>query len=107
MYEVIEYFTDLQDHNYPYHVGDTFPRGGLKVSEERLKELSSKNNKRGMQLIKLVENAVAAETEYSKTQINRMGVAELRELAKNCGIEESDNLAGGVLKKLLIEHFKL
>ena len=42
MYKVIEYFTDLQDANYEYNVGDTFPRKGLNVSDERLTELSTK-----------------------------------------------------------------
>ena len=46
-YKVIHYFTDLQDFNHPYKVGDSFPRLGLKVSEDRLKELASKNNKQG------------------------------------------------------------
>lgn len=51
MYRVKKYFTDLQDNNYAYKVGDTFPHDGLKVSPERIKELSGKNNKRGISLI--------------------------------------------------------
>lgn len=51
MYRVKKYFTDLQDNNYAYKVGDTFPHDGLKVTPERLKELSGKNNKRGISLI--------------------------------------------------------
>lgn len=52
MYEVIKFFTDLQDNNYAYHVGDTFPHEGLSVSSERLAELSGKKNKRGVPVIK-------------------------------------------------------
>ena len=59
MYKVISYFTDLQDHNHPYNVGDIFPRNGLKVSEERLKELSSNKNKQNKPLIKLTEEKKA------------------------------------------------
>ena len=55
MYKVIEMFTDLQDENYRYEPGDTFPRKGLKVSKERLEELASTNNKRGEIFIRLVE----------------------------------------------------
>ena len=55
MYKVIKYFTDLHDNNYPYEVGDTFPRSGLSVSEGRLAELSGSNNKQNQPLIKLVE----------------------------------------------------
>lgn len=52
MYKVVEFFTDLQDNNHPYQAGETFPRDGLEVSEERLAELSGTNNKRGIALIK-------------------------------------------------------
>lgn len=52
MYEVIVYFEDLQDNNYPYHVGVSYPRKGLKPSRKRIKELSTKENIRGIPLIK-------------------------------------------------------
>lgn len=57
MYRVIKYFTDLQDEHHAYHAGDTFPREGLEVSEERLAELSSDKNKRGIPLIEEVKEA--------------------------------------------------
>lgn len=55
MYKVIKYFTDLKDKNHPYNVGDTFPRKGLKVDEERIAELSGNENKQGTPLIEKVE----------------------------------------------------
>ena len=55
MFKVIKFFTDLQDGNYPYEVGDTFPRKGLEVAEERLAELSGSENKQGEPLIKEVK----------------------------------------------------
>lgn len=54
MYKTIVYFEDLNDNSYPYNVGDSFPREGFEVSEERLNELSSSNNRRGMPLIEKV-----------------------------------------------------
>ncbi len=51
MYKVIKYFEDLQDGGYAYEEGDVFPREGLEVSDERIKELSGKKNKRGTPLI--------------------------------------------------------
>jgi hypothetical protein len=51
-YKVVKAFTDLQDKNHVYFTGDSFPREGLDVSEERVKELASVNNKRGEILIK-------------------------------------------------------
>ena len=56
-YKVIKYFTDLHDNNYPYTVGDTYPRQGLTVSQGRLAELAGSNNKQGQPLIALVEEA--------------------------------------------------
>lgn len=51
MYRVIKRFTDLQDGNFRYNVGDTYPRKGFEVLQSRIKELSGKNNRRGEALI--------------------------------------------------------
>ena len=51
MYKVIKSFTDLQDNNYAYYVGDTFPRNGVDVGAERIAELSSDKNLQGVPLI--------------------------------------------------------
>lgn len=55
MYKVIKFFCDLQDNNCPYEVGDVFPRKGVSVTDERLKELSGNKNKQGVPLIELVK----------------------------------------------------
>ena len=55
MYKVIKFFTDLQDNNHPYNVGDTFPRSGVSVSDERFAELAGSHNKQGVPLIELVK----------------------------------------------------
>ena len=54
MYRVIKSFTDLQDNNYAYYVGDTFPHKGVEVGAERIAELSSDKNRRGVPLIEEV-----------------------------------------------------
>ena len=51
MYKVIKYFTDLQDNNYAYYVGDTFPHNGVEVGAERIAELASDKNRLGVPLI--------------------------------------------------------
>ena len=58
MYRVIRYFTDLQDNNHAYNVGDTFPHKGCgyAVSEQRFAELAGKNNLQKRPLIKFVED---------------------------------------------------
>lgn len=55
MYRVIKFFTDLQDNNHAYNVGDIFPHNGMEVSEKRLLELSTDKNRRHMPLIEKVE----------------------------------------------------
>ena len=54
MYKVIKSFTDLQDNNYAYYVGDTFPRNGIEAGAERVAELSSDKNLQGVPLIEEV-----------------------------------------------------
>lgn len=56
MYKVIKHFTDLHDENYPYNVGDSYPRVGIEVTEERIKELAGCNNKHGTPLIEEVKD---------------------------------------------------
>lgn len=59
-YEVIKYFTDLQDNNKAYEVGDRFPKPyNKKISAERLAELLSSDNKQGTALIKKVDDTKA------------------------------------------------
>ena len=51
MYKVIKSFTDLQDNNHAYYVGDTFPNNGVEVDSERIADLSSDKNRLGVPLI--------------------------------------------------------
>lgn len=112
MYQVIHFFTDLQDFNHPYHEGDVFPRAGLKVTEERLMELAGSNNKQHKPLIKLVERETELpidvdEKKHTKTEINRMSKLELQELAINSGIGGAEEMTGAELKESLISLFGL
>lgn len=73
MYKVIEAFADMQDYNHIYHVGDVYPREGFLVSDERLKELSSKKNRLRTPVIELVaeekiEEKVEKEVEVKKSK---------------------------------------
>ena len=51
MYKVIKHFTDLQDNNFAYQVGDEYPRKGLSVLPSRIKELAGSKNRQGVPLI--------------------------------------------------------
>ncbi|MEB6229043.1 Rho termination factor N-terminal domain-containing protein [Staphylococcus xylosus] len=77
-YEVIKYFTDLQDNDYEYNVGDIFPRKRLRVTDERLRELSTDKNRQRVPLIKPISEA---------KDFSSMKVSELKEVAKKQDID--------------------
>ena len=52
MYTVLVRFVDLQDNGFVYNVGDTYPRKGIEPTADRIDELASNRNKRGLPLIK-------------------------------------------------------
>lgn len=56
MYIVVKDFTDRID-KHIYRAGDKYPRSGVDVSDDRVAELTSKNNMRGEVLIKAVKAA--------------------------------------------------
>lgn len=66
MYEVLEYFTDLQDNSYEYRAGDTYPREGYVPDQKRINDLASDNNVRKHPIIKAIpektESVETAET---------------------------------------------
>ena len=51
MYRAICDFADLEDNRRIYHKGDVYPRLGVVVGEERLKNLAKGSNKAGKPLI--------------------------------------------------------
>ena len=51
MYRVIKAFTDMQDNNFAYQVGDEFPRKNFSVLPSRIKELAGSKNRQGVPLI--------------------------------------------------------
>ncbi len=58
MYKVIKHFTDMQDNNFAYQVGDEYPRKGMSVLPSRIKELGGKKNRQGCPLIEEVPDKV-------------------------------------------------
>lgn len=68
MYRVVAIFADLQDREHVYYPGDAFPRDGAEVSEERLRELSTANNRLGKPLIEKVEKKVEAPIKDAKDE---------------------------------------
>lgn len=60
-YRVIKMFTDLQDKEYAYQVGDTYPREGLSPTDERIAELSTDKNRQGVPLIEAIPEEPAVD----------------------------------------------
>lgn len=71
MYRVIKDFTDLHDEDYPYSVGDIFPRYGITVTKERFDELSGSGNKQGTPLIKEEKSDAEAISEAIREGLER------------------------------------
>lgn len=59
-YKVIRHFTDLQDGNFKYTEGMTYPREGYVPSEKRIIELAGDRNKQGTALIEAIPEVVEA-----------------------------------------------
>ncbi|WP_185160552.1 Rho termination factor N-terminal domain-containing protein [Mammaliicoccus sciuri] len=90
-YEVIVKFIDIISKNL-YNVGDEYKE---KVSEERIQELTTENNKRGTPLIKPIEST------DEQVDLKGMSVTELRKLAKNKGVDGYTKLKKAELIEVL------
>lgn len=92
MYRVINFFTDLHDKDHEYNVGDTFPREGIKTSEERLAELAGGNNKQHKPLIEKVDG---------EDDLNSKSVKELKAMLNEMKIEYRGNASKADLIELI------
>lgn len=82
-YRVIKKFTDLQDGNYVYNVGDTYPHKGYTPSEERITELAADKNRQKTPLI--------AEILSEDVEISSEDTEEISE-----DVEETENVPENV-----------
>ena len=67
MYRVIKHFTDMQDNNFAYQVGDEYPRKGMSVLPSRIKELAGNKNRQGVPLIEEIPEAEETPKKKSKS----------------------------------------
>ena len=67
MFRVIKHFTDMQDGNFAYNVGDEFPRKGISVLPSRIKELASDKNRQGCPLIEEITDVEEKPKKKSKS----------------------------------------
>ena len=67
MYKVIKHFTDMQDNNFAYEVGDEFPRKNFSVLPSRIKELAGSKNRQGCPLIEEIPEVEEAPEKKTKS----------------------------------------
>lgn len=128
MYIVVNKFEDLEDNKYLYNVGKIYPHEKRDISEKRIKELSSKENKLKKVLIKevdilelsqeqLCEVATIEGIDLKKlilakltSEDNKVSddkkIKEVQRKAKKLGIEFSNDMSIEELNKLIEENSK-
>ena len=57
----------MQDNNFAYNVGDTYPRKGLNVLQSRINELASNKNRQGCPLIEEIPDIEEASEKKTKS----------------------------------------
>ena len=94
-------FKHLVKHNGKYYpAGTDVPVGGKTVEDKKVVEIKEDDFAQHMN-----PPEETSEVQYTKTEINRMSTADLKELAKENGID--DGLSGAEIKKALIDKFNL
>lgn len=71
MYKVIKPFTDLQDNNHKYDIGDTYPRKGLNVLQSRINELASDKNLQKTPLIEEITEKAEEPKKVKKKSVEK------------------------------------
>ena len=67
LYKVVKHFSDMQDNNFAYQVGDEFPRKNFSVLPSRIRELATDKNRQGVPLIEEVPDIEEAPEKKTKS----------------------------------------
>lgn len=88
-YIVIRNIIDTKDNNRFYETGDTFPREGFEVSKDRLAELIGKGvlSAEGEETPAPAPTEEVAPAEETEKPVEKLKVAELKELLDSAGVE--------------------
>lgn len=101
VYRAIEYFTDLQDNNYPYNKGDIFPREGFAVDSKRIEYLAGYENKQHRPVIKIVEEKSSKPHKYTAKELNSKTIAQVEDIANEVGYKLTKTLKADIIKEFL------
>ena len=88
-YIVTRNIIDTKDNNRFYETGDIFPREGFEVSKDRLAELIGKGvlSVKGEEAPAPAPTEEVAPAEEAEKPVEKLKVAELKELLDNAGVE--------------------
>lgn len=88
-YIVTRNIIDTKDNNRFYETGDIFPRQGFEVSKDRLSELIGKGvlSAKGEETPAPAPTEEVAPAEEAEKPVEKLKVAELKELLDNAGVE--------------------
>ena len=88
-YIVTRNIIDTKDNNRFYEAGDTFPREGFEVSKDRLTELIGKGvlSAKGEETPAPAPTEEVAPAEEAEKPVEKLKMAELKELLDNAGME--------------------
>lgn len=88
-YIVTRNIIDTKDNNRFYEEGDTFPRKGFEVSKDRLAELIGKGvlSAKGEEAPAQTPTEEEAPAEETEKPVEKLKVAELKELLDSAGVE--------------------
>lgn len=88
-YIVTRNIIDTKDNNRFYEEGDTFPREGFEVSKDRLSELIGKGvlSAKGEEAPAPAPTEEVAPVEETEKPVEKLKVAELKELLDKAGVE--------------------
>lgn len=101
-YVVIEEFVDSQDDFVTYPSGAIYPRGGYAPSPERIAELASKNNAKGMKLIrKLIELPAKMQIPGNEQEPSTLSRDDIKAQLDAAGIEYAKNAKTETLLEIL------
>ncbi|WP_147536094.1 hypothetical protein [Bacillus marasmi] len=84
-YKVITNFFDIEDNKRLYEVGQTYPRAGFEVSQERIEYLLNKQNQFKGPFIKQVEDEVVEEEQPKRKKARGKKGAEKAEVSLKDG----------------------
>ena len=77
------------------------------MTRRNVKHRAVKKTAHAKPFVEIKEEVTEEKAVYTKTEINRMPITDLKELASKKGIENAEELTGAELKKILIEKFEL